>query len=234
MRIALSILVGVACAKCATYTNIKTARALDPGTFQFNAAVGAQRAGSTRSFVPSGEIGARYGVVRGFDIGLTLTTFTAEANATVQLVRSDDFDLALAPAISRGLTSNFDDEGVTITMAKLPLLIGVNLGNQKQHQIVLGPTAIGQWDDGTGKVMGSYHALLLGGTAAVSVAVADNFRILPLVAVFVPVSGTGIPSMGAITPQMVLVPDASGNRPVIFQGGLGFSFGNDGRGTPSR
>src|ERR1700687_2123560 len=78
-RIGLTVLLGLVCANCATYTNIKTARALDPGTFQFNAAAGAHRAGSTRSYTPSGEIGARYGVASGFDIGLTVTTFAVEA-----------------------------------------------------------------------------------------------------------------------------------------------------------
>jgi hypothetical protein len=214
---------------------MKTARALDPGTFQVNAAVGAQRAGSTRSFAPSGEIGARYGVASGFDIGLTLTTFAVEANATIQLVRSRNFDLALAPAASTGFTSNFDDEHVNITTAKLPLLIGFNFGARKQHQIVLGPTIIGQWDDASGNLLsdgikpGQYHALLLGSTAAVSIAVTDWFRVLPLVGAFVPVGGTGIPSMGGITPQMVLIPDASGKRPIILQFGLGVSFGNEGR-----
>ena len=239
-RSGLTALVGFFCINCATYTNIKTARALDPGTFQFNASAGVQRAGSTRSYTPSGEIGGRYGVASGFDIGLTVTTFAVEANATIQLVRSRSFDVALAPAASIGLTANFDDEHVTIAMAKLPLLVGFNFGARSEHQIVLGPTVIGQWDDARGNLLsdgiapGQYHALLLGSTAAVSIAVTDRFRILPLVGVFVPVWGTGIPTMGAITPQMVLNPDSSGKTPIVFQLALGVSFGNDGRGILSR
>jgi hypothetical protein len=212
---------------------MRTARALDPGTVQFNTSAGAYQSTLTSRWMPTSEIGVRFGVAHGVDLGFTLNALTVEGNATIQLVRSQYVDLALAPAFSLGASSNFDDEGVDITTAKLPLLVGINFG---RHQLVLGPTVIAQWDNASGNLSadgipaGNYHAILLGGTAAVSFSVSKSFRIMPLFGIFVPF-GTGIPSMGATTPQITLLPTSLGNRPLIMQAGLGFSFGADGRGT---
>ncbi len=97
---------------------MKTARAIDPGTSQVTFSGGVVGAnvpyddGSGRVHHPAGpqfELGVRYGIADGFDLGAKVWALGGELNSTISFVRSRYFDLALAPSI--GLVNyNYDTD----------------------------------------------------------------------------------------------------------------------------
>jgi hypothetical protein len=245
-------LVAIGCfTGCASFSTMKTARAIDPGTSQVTFSGGVVGAnvpyddGSGRVHHPAGpqfELGVRYGIADGFDLGAKVWALGGELNSTISLVRSSVFDLALAPSI--GIVSynygtdcdqfgyNCDDSvDVLELFAKIPLLFGVRFGPQQEHELVFGPEIVPVFvaagDENTGASVATSGALL-GGVVGVSFKVSPWLRLMPEVTVLTPISGYFVP------------PDSEENyinsfgRPnsVFYQVGLGFSWGDDGFGRP--
>jgi hypothetical protein len=235
----LVVAFGLLLAGCPTFSNLKTARALDEGEFQFTVApeIGVVSIPSANGVagnaypLPQLELAARYGVTDGFDIGAKVWIAGFELDTTISLLRGG-FDLALAPGVGffgiSGSSSNSDGSnasgGFYEIPVYLPLLAGVNFG--WGHQFVFGVEAIPTFvlanasSDGTSASASSVQ-LFLGGTVGVSFRIASSFRIMPELNLYVPVFGASSDNPGSIS--------AFGNSGVIiFQGGLGFSFGGDG------
>jgi len=243
-RSCLVVAFGLLLAGCPTFSNLKTARALDEGEFQFTVAPEIEGAsipsssangitGST--FVaPQIEVAARYGITDGFDIGAKLWIAGAELDTTISLIRGGFFDLALAPGVGFlgiGAGSGSTSGSLFEVPIYIPLLAGLNLGYG--HQFVFGVEAIpnivfasatSTSDDGTTtSSSGTSVELFLGGTVGFSFKIGSSFRIMPELNVFVPVV-TASANNGSSASELGL------GGVVIFQGGLGFSFGGDGFG----
>ena len=227
--------VQVACAVllfagCATMTNVRTARALDPGKFQFDAALGLTRCpGCGVAVVPLPQVGIRVGVVHGLDLGLMTTGMGTdfEGTATVQLLRSRSLDLALGPALSGGATCAGEGCG-TYAMAKLPFLVGINFGSQSQNQLVLGPTIMRQWYGGTDNDFGPHDTWVSGGTIAVSFPIAKQIRMMPFIGGFIPISALGVSTEQV--GDVIDTPPWHGTgrqRPAYFNFGIAVSLGGN-------
>jgi hypothetical protein len=225
---------------CPSFTNLKTARGLDQGEFQFTAAPGvfvaalpaaaASPGESTTIPLPQLDLAARYGIVDGFDLGLKVWLGGVEIDSTISLLRGG-FDLALAPGIGFfgiGASNGNDSGSIFEVPIYIPLLAGINVGYG--HQFVFGVEAIpnivfasasSSDSNGTSTASGTEVELFLGGTVGFSFKLGASFRIMPEVNVFVPLVAAAV-SNGSGASQI----GYSGT--VIFQGALGFSFGGDG------
>lgn len=244
MKAALAIVfAGTFCA-CASFSTMKTARAIDPGTSQVSlsgSVVGttlpnAAGAGTpTQSqFEPQFEVAWRYGIVSGLDLGLKLTSLGGELNSTISLVRTSGFDLALAPAV--GVTGYSFCEGcyqngnggnnvdVWELYGKFPLLFGIRFGPSRMHEIVVGPEVVpisvvsGIEGSGQGS---SQTAVLIGGVLGVSLKLSPWLRIQPEITLLTPVTNFDIP-------DAPLYNRFGATNALFYQLGLGFAWGNDG------
>lgn len=238
--------VGVAAPGCASYTSFKEARALDPGTIRFDVAMVAQdarpRVGATAfrqgappdpsdtteqpQLSPGFEAQVRYGFAPGFDLGLKTSLSSLEVNGTIQLVRGERFDLALAPALQGAVGTNGDDEGWSMMLFKLPLLADFRFGDAGKHAVVVGPALAKAWGSGMSKNSGyTIDAMFAGGTIGVSFAAGPSVRIMPEIAVYSTLRGHGV----ALPRDAVRVsPDVGLGRPVLLQAGVGVAFGSTG------
>jgi hypothetical protein len=235
----------LSCSACASFSTLKTPRAIDPGTHQLTAAVDLvavpiAAAGSTTNapqLAPQIEIAGRWGVVEGFDLGAKLWNLGGEVSSTISLLRSPSLDLAIAPSI--GLQEDFGVLGYQtscpsqgcgpqpnglVLFGKLPLLMGVPLGFG--HQLVFGPEAVAASALDNSAVIGSANrvGLLVGGAVGISVKLTPHLRMMPEVTVLTP-------AIGFFSPQISVLDRFGQPGSVLFQGALGFSFGNDGYGS---
>ena len=250
MRAGLAILAALSFAACASFSTMKTARAIDPGTSQFSmigSAVGTavpnanqNGDGVTRGAVgPQFELAWRYGIIDGFDLGAKLTSLGGELNSTISFVRTNGFDLALAPAV--GLTGftyddcggclNGNNVGVWEVYGKLALLFGLRFGPHREEEFVFGPevvpvgfTAV----DSAAQTTTSGSTVLVGGVAGVSFRLSPWLRLMPEVTILTPASSFTLPD----APDVQLFNRFSETNAVFYQLGLGFSWGDDGFGRP--
>ena len=226
---------------CVSYSTFKDARPLEPGAFRFDVAAGETvtrpRSGATayarRQQYPGGpselakdsfalELQARYGLARGFDVGLKTGLTNLELNSTMQLVGREAFDVALAPAVQYALGTNGDDEGWQTLLFKLPLLIDLRFGQGGEHALVFGPTVAIASGSAQGKSSGSdVAALFAGGTVGFSFRL-GLLRLIPQIAIYTPLAGRGVALQGY---AVRVSPDVGPGAPVIVQGGLALSFG---------
>jgi hypothetical protein len=232
---------------CVSYSSFKEARTLDPGVVRVDVAAGATTARPTSgatAFLRGGrpapydnteqasvlrglEAQVRYGVLPGLDFGAKTNISSLELNATVQLTRSDRFDVALAPAVQRAVGGNFDDEGWEMWLVKLPLLADVRFGGAGQHAVVFGPALAKSWGAGTNKNSGyTVDALFAGGTIGISLEVARILRLFPEIAIYTPLAGQGVALPGYV---VRVSPDVGPGTPVLLQASLGIALGGAGR-----
>ena len=241
----LCLLVSLASlAGCVSYSSFKEARALDPGTLRLDVApafiVTRPKIGAT-AFLAGGrpssgdtseqphdgpviELQLRYGVVRGFDLGVKTSLTSAELNATIEVFRGRSVEVALAPAAQVALGTNGDDEGWKIGLFKLPVLVGVPFGDRSQHSLVLGLALAKSVGGGEGKNSGYAADALLGGASiGVSLLAGESLRVAPEIAVYTPLSGKGLALPGDV---LRVSPDVGFGRPVLVQAGVAFAFGS--------
>lgn len=227
----------VATAGCVSYSSLKTARALAPGTWRADAAAGARwttpRSGVT-AFTrtsthsedakngPELEFQVRRGIISGFDVGFKTNGASAELNTTVEIERTARWGLAVGPAIQAASGTNLDDEGWSLAVFKLPVLIGLRLG---RHEIVVGPTLLVTRGRAGAKNDVDPNAVLAGGTAGFSFAATERVRVHAEVTLFTPIAGDALAIDHA---SIRIAPDVEAGRPVLIGASLGFSFGSDG------
>ena len=225
---------------CVSYSAFKDARALDPGAFRLDVAPGATvvrprsglvayerqyelpRVGDLANAYFAFELQARYGIARGLDLGLKTGGTNLELNSTLQLVRRETFDVALAPALQYALGTNGDDEGWEMFLVKLPVLIDFRFGPGGDHALVFGPTIAQAIGSGNGR-NSNYKpdALFIAGTVGFSFKVGVA-RFVPEIALYTPLTGGAVALPGS---TLRVSPDLGVGKPVIVQAGLAFSFG---------
>ena len=251
LRSALAVVAGCFLG-CASFSTFKTARALDQGQTQVTLSGGViadtvpSHDASGSQYVeaaPQFELGIRYGIVDGFDLGAKVWSLGGEINSTISLVRSRYFDLALAPSV--GLVNySYDTDcdafgnncmnniSVLELFAKVPLLFGVRFGPQQEHELVFGPEVV-PITVLTGDDYGNSSAssgLLLGGLLGISLKTTPWLRIMPEITVLTPVVHyfDGSDPSGAYEGGYGLINGYGRSGSVFYQAGLGFSWGGDG------
>lgn len=247
------LLLAIICARafgCASLSTFKEARSLEPGSFRFDVAgvstTARPKSGATaflrgarpdpsndseqaRTF-PALEMQLRYGVTDGFDLGLKTNLSSFEINGTMQIARGQRIDVALAPGLQGAIGTNGDDEGWSLTMLKLPLLVGLRFGSEGHHAFVLGPTLAKSWGSGTSKNSGyAIDALFAGGTIGLSFD-GGSLRIMPEIAIYSALRGHGVALPGDV---VRVSPDVGGGTPVLLQAGVAFAFGSGARAISS-
>ncbi len=241
-RIALGALAVCLLSGCPSFTNLKTARALDQGEFQVTVAaeLGSVSVPTTADttgavvFYPQFEVAGRWGVANGPDLGFKVYPVGAEFDATIQLIRGD-FDLALSPGIGIfGIGFNASSDGSSQSEAyvsvpvHLDLLAGVHFG--AGHEFVIGPglytffTLAGASSGGSSESATSVTAMA-GGTVGVSFKFGHSFRIMPEFDIYFPFAGE-VNSTSSTTSSFGV------SGAFVYTIAVGFSFGDDGFGPP--
>ncbi len=162
---------------CYAFTSLGRARVLDPGKLEVFVApeVYAVASGGGATVRPTGEVGARYGVVPGLDLGARITTLGFTLTSRVQLHRSSvpvgGIDVALAP----GFAFTASDK----LALELPVLVGISI---REHQVVLAPRLVYQMRVGIGGQDAPAHFLYAGGSIGVALRVDAHVSLLPEIA----------------------------------------------------
>jgi hypothetical protein len=218
---------------CASFSTFGLARTLNHGAVQGWVAPSGGGAVATSSGTSVGigypflEGGARYGITDNVEIGgkLGFNGITLESKFAV--VRAPTMDsgvnLSIAPQVgfigygaSGGTGSDNASTFVAVLTAQLPILFGIDVGG---HEIVFGPRIVdqvlfGAVSSGSNSGSGTANLLYVGGSIGVAFRASASVRILPEIAIGVPVyasdSDVGSSSFGGL----------------IFQGGIGFLFGS--------
>lgn len=101
---------------------------------------------------------------------------------------------------------------------KLAVLVGVRIGAERQHEVVVGPELV---PISVQSIGGARGLVLLGGLAGVSLKVTSFMRVMPELTVLTPVQ-----SLPTVDPPLY---NRFGEPQAIFlQLGANLSFGNDG------
>lgn len=238
MGLAVTLLTG-----CPSFTDFRSARALDPGQLQLTGAAEVLgMAAPTQSGLggarPSFAFAARYGVAKSIDIGVKIDPVAGAAfDATFQMVRGP-VDFALGPGLayfstpvpvgfgSKTVSDLASSPDYTIFAPSFPLLFGFNLGDG--HQLVVEPR-VAAWlvqpqasQPGGNSVAGGME-ILTGLTTGVSFKTWKQVRVMPEVNVTVPVAWTGEGS-GECTGAACAPIEQSA---LVVQGGLAIIVGPD-------
>ena len=226
----------------------QTARALDKG--QFEATQAPSVIGQTDNGVlaksagpqPAIYVAGRYGVAEGFDVGFKFEPVVGFiATATVQLLRSHWVDLALAPStgyfqmpgpLAYGTNLSVEEQSLRPTYSvipiDLPLLVGINLGND--HQLVIGPrlsaflslpVAVYEPANGSPTATTGGVELFAGGGLGVSFKAGARLRVMPEVDVMKPIAWTGAGTSTCGTDSCAPYPTSA----VIYQFSVGIAMG---------
>jgi hypothetical protein len=229
---------------CPSFATLKTARALDPGQLQLTAAAEVlgmtdPNGRGTGGVRPGILVGGRYGVASGFDVGFRLEPVAGLfGDTTIQLARGRLFDLALGPGVGyfqapgpiayspKTIEELSSEPLYTIWSPTLPLLFGINFG--AGHQVILAPRATWyfvQPGNAGGQPRAGGVQTLLGGSLGVSVKTSRTLRVTPEIDVTTPVGWSGHGD-GSCAPLQGDCAPFDGS-PVIVQGGLAFTLGED-------
>ncbi|MGA9521284.1 MAG: hypothetical protein WBV82_07460 [Myxococcaceae bacterium] len=204
-----------------------SSRTLDRGRLEFMVAPGVYGASTGEGVValPQIEVGARYGITDRFEMGAKAWLLGAGADAKIALVRplspASGFNLSLNPAVSY-ISLSAGAEGSTTATASstliyihLPLLAGYRFGGG--HEVVVGPRIVDTLGlVNVGGTTSAANGISVGSSVGLRLRLGNGFRIMPEFSVIVPVIGTSAAGTSA------------GAGGMIFQGGLGFMFGDDG------
>lgn len=219
--LALGLLTG-----CPSFTTMGTARTMPKGKGQLYFATGAitmadfQRdatTGADSSFtLPSFEVGGRYAVTDGVEVGGKVWPLGAELNGKFALARSPTPDaglnLAIAPAASVYAFSAGSSQAATYAWLHAPLLLGLSVPGGSE--LTIGPRASAMLVRAGGD---SLTVIWLGGSLGYAWKVGDGFRILPEVTFSYPAhASTPTSSVTDLDP-----------RGAIVQVNVGFLLGGD-------
>jgi hypothetical protein len=219
--LALGLLTG-----CPSFTTMGTARTMPKGKGQFYFATGAmaltsfqkdEATGEVDNFTfPSFEVGGRYAVSDGVEVGGKVWPLGAELNTKFGLVRSSTQDaginLAIAPAASVYAFSAGSSETATYLWLHAPLLVGIAVPGGSE--LTFGPRVSDMLVTSGGDRL---NVVFLGASLGYAWKVGDGFRILPEITFTYPVSASvGGSNVTNFEPQGA-----------IIQANIGFLMGGD-------
>lgn len=221
---ALALLAG-----CPSFTTMGTARTLPANRGQLWVAPGYtalssfQRDTATHEpltiGLPSVEIGGRYGLTDGLELGGKAWLYGTELDLKIALVRPPHLDEGVAVSIAPGVSfMHFTAGGSGSTEAgytwlHLPLLIGLPMPDGSE--LTLGPRLSGMFLASGGEVQ---RALWAGGSLGYAWRIGPGVRLLPEVTVAYPLAGSDVSTGTALN----LKP-----RGAVTQVGLGILVGGE-------
>jgi hypothetical protein len=233
LRMAVAALsLGLLGSGCASISQVQTADTLGAGKFQVglepgvrgvtvNATSGDTTASGT-GYLPQFDVSLRYGVTDHLDLGARVGTslvelqgkylFTDPANPTLAV--------SLAPSLS-GLSLGAGGASAGYVNLGLPVLIGFK--TKGGSELVIGPRLDGSrfFASSGNDTSGSYNTLSGGASLGYALRVSEGFRLMPEIAVSVPIVGAATATSGGSTDS------ASGalGSALSWQFRLGFLFG---------
>jgi len=186
-RTALSMIGLLALSAC-SFSASQTARTNGKGNYQIGVEPGALIGGVGGLGVAVGpqlDIGFRYGITDRADVGARLGTAGLELQYKQQLTGDDGVIVSVAPALTGFFGAVGGVEGGFVSLP-VSLLVDVPVG---ESALVLGPRvhptlALGGGQGGFG--------LNVGASVGFAAKLSDGFKLMPDVAVSVPVSGGGL------------------------------------------
>lgn len=213
------MLLGMLLSSCASVSTVGLARTLNKGAVQGWAGPSLIGVVDTRPGVttpvptfPLLEAGVRVGVTDWVELGGKLGLSGVGVEGKVALLRPDSMDSGINLSINPRVTYFGVGEGLIylgMLTFQLPVLIGIDF---KGHELVLGPKLVDQLIFGSG----SGNIVYAGASVGFAVRIASGFRMLPEIALSVPLIATGTAPGGTST----IAPGG-----LLFQATLGFLFG---------
>lgn len=177
---------------------------------------------------PNIEGGVRVGLTDHFELGGKLGLSGITVDGKIGLIRSasmdQGFNLSIDPGIGfigfgTGASAGGASGGAFIGTVSfhLPVLFGIDFAG---HELVIGPRLSDQFVfSGSGSSSATANFFAVGGSVGFAIRLGRSFRILPEVAVSVPVvASAGISGLGAVS--------GAGFGGFLIQGGIGFLFGS--------
>lgn len=229
-RVGLAVVALALASGCVSAGSVQTADTLGRGNFQFAVEPGVWGAGVVEEDVdgiglPHVDFAARVGVADSVDIGVRVGSSLLEFQTKFLLtdVNHPGLAISLAPSVGGVFASSEADDVGGFAHIQLPLLIGLKTSGGSEF--VLGPrvtnTTLFATSGGDGGVV---NVVSVGSSIGYAARLSRNFRLMPEVAVLVPLAGT------------LTLNGRSGNATASFTGGivqfkLGLLFGT-GRRAP--
>lgn len=210
-------------AGCASFSSVQTASAVDAGKLRFSVGVEAEQDGvvgrsDTRSTWPQLQLGLRYGLGAGSDVGLRLWSAGGELSVKRELVRAGGEIFATGLAVSVQVVKTPGDELSIHFQPEVNLRLPLLYGHRAEGggELVLGVTpslSILQSEE-------TATALLLTGTIGYAFHLRESFWVMPELSLTLPVQHWGIAgyafSNSALTDLGILY---------LIQAGVAFHFG---------
>jgi hypothetical protein len=210
---------------CPSFTTMGTARTIEKGKGQFYVAAGGisltsfstDSSGNPESIgLPSFELGGRYGVKDGVEVGGKIFPIGAELNAKFAVVRPETpggINVSVGPAVSAYPFTSGDNSFI-LAWLHLPVLFGFNVGGS---ELVLAPRVSDLIVASGGD---SINTVFAGGSLGFAWKVSDGFRILPEISLATPVAY--LVKSGSSTTADQINPEGA-----IVQFNVGFLMGGD-------
>ncbi len=220
---------------CLSMGSVQTASTLGKGNFQiaaepgiYGANINGSGAPTQADPIPHFDVAFRYGVTDRFDLGIRGGWSLFELQTKVLLTPPEHERLAISIAPSLGaifLGGNTSGSGTSVSYFNLavPILIGIK--HFRANELIFGPR-INNMLFALGDQSGSAAVYLfaVGGTVGYQFAIGDFFKILPELAINVPVA-----SSSSIGKQQIA---GAGFGGVIWQLKVGLIFGRGSKRAP--
>jgi hypothetical protein len=209
---------------CVSTSHVQTADTLGQGKFQFAMEPGVggtavfSDAGGASVYYPHVDLALRYGVTDTVDLGVRFGSSLVELQSKILLTSTQDTSkaISIAPSVM-GFFFGSGDSSVNYVNLAVPVLIGFKTAGGSEF--VLGPRIVGtNISGGGGGGDASFTVLSLGASVGYALRVSEGFRLLPEVAVAVPV-------VGAVDSSSTDSEVLSGFGGGFLQFKLGFLFG---------
>jgi len=193
-RLVLAVAALALASGCVSIGGVQTADTLGKGNFQFAVEPGVWSAAAIAEdvdgfLVPHVDFSARFGVSDSVDIGARFGSSLLELQSKFLLTSPSDTGkaISLAPSLAGIFLGAGEDVGGYANV-QVPLLIGLKTGGGSEF--VLGPRIANTIFFGTvGDNGGIVNILSVGASVGYAARVGNSFRIMPEVALLVPVVG---------------------------------------------
>jgi hypothetical protein len=218
---------------CLSMGTVQTASTLGKGNFQIAAEPGIYGANSGSSGAPAGaqdpiphfDVAFRYGVTDRFDIGVRSgwSLFELQTKFLLTPPEAETLAISVAPTLGGiflGSGSGAGTTSVTYFNLAVPVLFGIK--HFRANEFVFGPrfnNMVFALNDSTGSAV--VYLFGVGGTIGYQFAIGEIFKILPEIAINVPVAASASVGGAAIA--------GAGFGGVIWQVKVGLMFGRSGK-----
>ena len=234
----LAVLSGALCATtgCLSMGTVQTASTLGKGNFQISAEPGIYGANSGTAAsagnvdpIPHFDVAFRYGVTDRFDLGVRSgwSLFELQTKFLITSPEAETLAVSVAPTLGGIFLGSSTASGVATTVSYFNLAVPVLFGIKhfRANEFVFGPrfnNMVFSFSDSTGSL--AVYLFGIGATVGYQFAIGEIFKILPELAINIPVAASAAQGRAAIA--------GAGFGGVIWQLKVGLMFGRSGKRPP--